>query len=108
MNKETPISFGLDPTFNAEWSTFKGYFNSPLEPGSADWKTNFEGKINSLVFVCPCGCRDIVFLPVQQGRGNSWEWDGNMEKPTLNPSILRTTGCRWHGYLTGGVFKECP
>ena len=38
-----------------------------------------------------------------------WQWDGNVEKPTLSPSI----GCghrpdfHWHGYLRAGRFEAC-
>lgn len=38
-----------------------------------------------------------------------WQWDGNVEKPTLSPSI----GCGvrpnfdWHGYLRAGRFEAC-
>lgn len=34
-----------------------------------------------------------------------WHWDGNIEKPTLNPSI-HAPG-QWHGYLTNGELKSC-
>lgn len=36
-----------------------------------------------------------------------WNWNGNIENPTLTPSILhwgngRKTPATWHGYLTDG------
>jgi hypothetical protein len=34
-----------------------------------------------------------------------WEWDGNIEKPTLTPSI-HALGL-WHGYLKAGRFVSC-
>ena len=37
----------------------------------------------------------------------SWKWDGNYEKPTLDPSINFdvNSGFRsWHGYLQNGVW----
>jgi hypothetical protein len=44
-----------------------------------------------------------------------WNWDGNVDAPTLTPSILHTKrvdgvypdGCGWHGYLTAGEFTSC-
>lgn len=40
------------------------------------------------------------------GRPNKeWTWDGNVEKPTLKPSIHRTG--HWHGHLQNGFFKSC-
>lgn len=34
-----------------------------------------------------------------------WGWDGNEDRPTLNPSI-HDPG-HWHGYLTAGEFRSC-
>ena len=50
---------------------------------------------------------------VRQGsetnRGDCWAWNGNMEYPTLLPSI-RTFGTNgqeiWHGWLCHGVFYD--
>lgn len=44
-------------------------------------------------------------------RGNAphtprvWGWDGNVEKPTLSPSLL-VPGV-WHGYLRAGRLVSC-
>ena len=43
-----------------------------------------------------------------EGAGDSgWHWNGSYHKPSLKPSILRMSGCHWHGYLTEGEFREC-
>jgi len=34
-----------------------------------------------------------------------WGWDGNLETPTLNPSI-HAPG-QWHGYLRSGRLVSC-
>lgn len=79
-----------------------------LPPGSASWTRGTDNKIAHLAFVCPCGCGAIIVTPVSPGYSNShWHWNGNEERPTLLPSILRTVGCRWHGYLTDGWFQSC-
>jgi hypothetical protein len=44
-----------------------------------------------------------------RGRGHdvekrSWAWDGNIDKPTLSPSI-NCQGC-WHGFVEAGVFND--
>lgn len=47
-------------------------------------------------------------LPLQAGAapaGPVWGWDGNEEKPTLNPSI-HVIG-HWHGYLEAGRLRSC-
>lgn len=87
---------------------------------------------SSLMFVCP-GCvaggpdgyDGIHMLPVNVPADSgldrpSWDWDGNLEAPTLSPSIL-TNGNRGeatrfnddgtprfprcHSYLRAGVFE---
>ena len=41
----------------------------------------------------------------QQGGHRVWGWDGNIEKPTLIPSILCDN--KWHGFLTNGRLISC-
>lgn len=65
------------------------------------------GKSTGMAFVCPCGCGQEDYIPLDPGRSESWEWDGNREKPTLSPSLQRMGGCGWHGFLRAGVFEEC-
>lgn len=85
-----------------------------LQPGQAWWSKEVgtsEGTMR-LTFVCPGGCGDIggcrAFNGKQPEPRPSWDWNGNLDKPTLRPSILSprdSGGCGWHGYLTDGVFK---
>lgn len=72
----------------------------------------------ALMFVCP-GCvaggpdgyDGIHLLPVNspQVQGPSWDWDGNLEAPTLSPSILTNhltgTRPRCHSFLRSGIFE---
>jgi hypothetical protein len=60
-----------------------------------------------LAFMCPCGCGREGYLPFRPEPSPSWEWDGNREAPTLKPSIQQVGGCKWHGWLTAGVFEPC-
>lgn len=104
MSNPVQINFSNGDVYeDANW-TEKGIIESPLPPGSATWRYGMENEIRLLSFVCPCGCRDVVLVPIRQGAGNSWDWNENMDAPTLKPSIFRTVGCRWHGYLTDGKF----
>ena len=68
-----------------------------------------------LLFVCP-GCvaggpegyEGIHALPVNvevEINKPSWKWNGDLEKPTLHPSILSQGYCRCHSFLTDGVFN---
>lgn len=82
------------------------------QPGDAEWATqedsSFPGKIAGLLFVCPCGCRSLGCLNIIKIDAHPvWSWNGNVERPTLTPSIQKNSPCRWHGYLTDGVFKPC-
>lgn len=65
---------------------------------------------SDIVFCCPCGCGTVVSLPIGTNsldKRKPWGWNGNKEKPTLTPSILFLSGCKWHGFLTDGVFRSC-
>lgn len=40
--------------------------------------------------------------------GYVWRWDGNMDAPTLTPSINcmeKNGGCGWHGHVKGGDWQ---
>lgn len=82
-------------------------------PGAAKWRRHPDEKPGgaSLLFVCPCGCGDLVgvncsrdYAKATADGSPSWSWDGSRDAPTLKPSISRTAGCGWHGHLTRGVF----
>ena len=64
-----------------------------------------EGEHHRLHFLCPCGCGQLGGVNINQADPHAWRWDGNEEAPTISPSILFLDGCKWHGYLKGGVFK---
>ncbi len=71
-----------------------------------------DGKVKSMA------CRDpanryghLPLRPKEPGGPDAWRWDGNVEKPTLTPSVhckpvaprdggSGTVG--WHGHLTKG------
>jgi hypothetical protein len=44
---------------------------------------------------------------------NIWQWNGDVNKPTITPSIncikekdgKPTGGCGWHGFITNGIIK---
>lgn len=46
------------------------------------------GKI---AFFCP-GCRYAHVVRVEPGNRPCWEWNDNLEHPTLSPSVLNRTG----------------
>lgn len=68
-----------------------------------------------------------MILPAQDGGGSacsipiginkpaeepSWKWDGNIERPTLTPSVFQAPRSpesrhHWHGFITAGVMVGC-
>ncbi|MFG1340944.1 DUF6527 family protein [Xanthobacter autotrophicus] len=60
-----------------------------------------------MLYACPCGCRTVGrlrFRPDVSGNP-SWEWDGNRDAPTLNPSVNHVG--HWHGWLRNGEWVSC-
>jgi hypothetical protein len=82
-------------------------------------RTEGYQNVAHIIFVCPRGQRCAVLLgPNFVDRPNPdalcvWGWDGNMDRPTITPSInciaekdgKRTGGCGWHGFITNGVMQ---
>lgn len=71
-------------------------------------------RYEALMFVCP-GCSvdetrstGLHMLPVNsKEKSPSWDFDGNLEAPTLSPSILtgRNSKNVCHSFLKAGVFR---
>lgn len=78
-------------------------------PGAFDYFGVEDRNIGGLVYVCPCGCGRQILLDFHPGgpRSRSWIWDGNIEAPTLKPSIhYKIDGeTHWHGDLVDGEFR---
>lgn len=77
-------------------------------PGEFEYYTAY-GKgdaIAGMIFVCPCGCGSQGSLDFRPGQKPRWNWNGDKNKPTLTPSVLKTSGCKWHGYLTEGKWRS--
>jgi len=78
-----------------------GYFQIFLGPMNSGWY--FQAN-------CPCGCGNNVFVsldmkgdPARPGT-HRWGWDGDLERPTLTPSLRRTDTCKAHFNLDAGVY----
>lgn len=76
-------------------------------PGAIEFCENREAETIGLLFMCPCGCGREGCLPFSPDLSPSWQFDGNKSAPKLTPSILQVGGCKWHGWLTAGVFVSC-
>ena len=89
------------------------------EDGDFIWGTvEHPGKVDVLTLwvMVPCIWR-IHGIPVYRAgeqppaiEQNCWEWDGDEDKPTLNPSIS-TSNIRgeqvWHGFVRAGRLEAC-
>jgi Family of unknown function (DUF6527) len=91
-------------------------FRTDLPAAIAQWNVHegedSQGKKRvwrSLYYMCPGGCAQIGHINVvtPDGHTDGWTWNGNLEAPTLSPSIQMLGGCRWHGYLKNGVWEQC-
>lgn len=75
-----------------------------------------------MILPCPCGCGRIEGLsfsdkPPKRKGDSTWQWDGNIDEPTLTPSLglgvrhqweggKRVRKFHWHGYLNRGRFID--
>lgn len=77
-------------------------------------KMRLVDGVKSLMFECP-GCGQNHGFPVDGSRG--WTWNGDLEKPTITPSILasgyrfiddeceNTEPYRCHSFVTNGQIQ---
>lgn len=91
---------------NAQWSEFEAtgqvgdfYFSESEEAGVACY----------IAILLPKGeGKDLCILPLITGERSGhegrpvWWWNGDQEKPTLEPSILHYSDPPWHGFLRDG------
>lgn len=75
-------------------------------PGAFEYFRSRERDRAGIFYVCPCGCKSWGVLNFRPAVSPSWEWDGNVEAPTLSPSVHHVG--HWHGYLRAGVWESCP
>lgn len=67
-------------------------------------------QVAGIRFICPCGCGNESWLPTNRKdtSGPFWDLSGTVEAPTVRPSVFNTgMPCRWHGWLTDGVWMSC-
>lgn len=67
--------------------------------GDTDWEVAMR---------CPCGCGDTLVLQVVPEARPRWDIDiDGKNRPTLHPSVHRTTGCKAHFWLRRGKVVWC-
>lgn len=58
-----------------------------------------------MIYCCPCGCGATGSLAFRPHASPSWDWDGDVDAPTLSPSVHHVG--HWHGWLKEGVWVSC-
>lgn len=62
----------------------------------------------SAALLCPCGCGELIHLSLLPDDPPSWQHrQDSKQKPSLEPSVWRTTGCRSHFFLSKGRIVWC-
>ncbi len=77
------------------------------------------GERGRFGYGCPLGtgnCGSVVIINGAKQGPKTWGWNGNVERPTLTPSINclshnpktgeKYAGCGWHGWLKDGIFTD--
>lgn len=61
------------------------------------------GESWSVGFYCPCGCGDVIELLLLTAADPHWTLSVDASgRPTLRPSVWRTTGCKSHFWIRNG------
>lgn len=67
-----------------------------------------HGEQWSLGLNCPCGCGEVIELLLVEEVDQNWSLHiDQVGRPTLKPSIWKSTGCRSHFWVTNGQIKWC-
>lgn len=101
---------------NAEGGVYvrEGFEATPRPGDFRFWNEGMDATdqaeaVHFFEFACPrtgkyCGAiRCALQKPAETP---SWGWDGNMQAPTLRPSVNCISGCGWHGWVTNGEFSD--
>jgi hypothetical protein len=50
---------------------------------------------------------NIPIGPAPKEAGAAWDWNGDEDKPTLNPSVFHHGNPEWHGFIRDGRMVSC-
>ena len=68
----------------------------------------YQGKKYWTVFHCPCGCSEVVSLPMTEPHRPRWSLRVSRDGyPTLSPSVWRNQGCMSHFWIRDGKVYWC-
>lgn len=66
----------------------------------------YQAQPELLVYYCP-GCCQRHLIPLKPRQDQRWTWDGNVDKPSVTPSLVHRIGLDkvCHAYLTNGQLQ---
>ncbi len=84
-------------------------------PGALKYWAAASGYVGGFSFRCPCCGEHWGSVRFQRpGVPGGWQWDKNLQRPTVNPSIALSIGDgqggaaeHWHGHLVAGEWRQC-
>lgn len=67
-----------------------------------------DGENWSVGLHCPCGCGDTLELMLLENVKPRWDLEIDTKgRPSLTPSVWRTTGCKSHFWISHGKVDWC-
>jgi hypothetical protein len=115
ITAETPLNVEIHRPGDFQYQDV-GYnpIDDPLQAIKEDYASG-SGGLARFAFVCPrlgilCshGSGLIIGYKEKPNFKPTWAWNGNIEKPSLTPSINCSFNgkCLWHDYVTDGKFLK--
>lgn len=81
--------------------------NASIIPG-VFYRVMLRDKPRWALFLCPCGCRAVITLSLQQAHRPRWHVNPSTEyRPVLRPSVWRDVGCFSHFWVNDGRIYWC-
>jgi hypothetical protein len=94
-------------TFNAITDVGAPPSNEQVSAG-VFYKVARNDQAKWALFLCPCGCGDVITLSLQTAHHPRWqEYPSKDSRPTLRPSVWRDVGCFSHFILQDGRIYWC-
>jgi hypothetical protein len=67
-----------------------------------------KGKLFWTVLRCPCGCGEVISLPMSEPHNPRWILQQSENaRPNLRPSVWRNQGCMSHFWIKDGRVHMC-
>ena len=64
-------------------------------------------KFSTTFHNCPCGCGEVVVIPITISFADGWELFIENDHVSLHPSLLQRFACKSHYYIRKGKIVWC-